>query len=202
MRESVANKVLRSIYARPRGSIIFRNNFSNLGSATAVRQTLNRLEKQGIIIRLAHGIYLYPKKHKTLGVIYPSLDDIAITIAKRDKARLIPTGVQALNKLGLSTQVPVNVVYLSDGPPRIVKIDKGSIKFKKASPKFLSIKNKVNILVIQALREIGEEGIDNEVRMKIKEILKNIDIDIVKKDMKLAPVWISDFIYEILEIKR
>lgn len=202
MRESIANKVLKSIYARSRGSILFRNNFSNLGSATAVRQTLNRLEKQGIIIRLAHGIYLYPKKHKTLGVIYPSLDDIAITIAKRDKARLIPTGVQALNKLGLSTQVPVNVVYLSDGPPRIVKIDKGSIKFKKASPKFLSIKNKVNILVIQALREIGEEGIDNEVRMKIKEILKNIDIDIVKKDMKLAPVWISDFIYEILEIKR
>lgn len=202
MHESIANRVERSIYARPRGSIFFRNNFSNLGSATAIRQALNRLEKQGVLIRLAQGIYLYPKKHKTLGIIYPSLDDIANAIAKRDRARLIPTGIQALNKLGLSTQVPVNAVYLSDGPPRIVKIDKGFIKFKKASPKILSIKNEINLLVIQALREMGEEGLDDKVIRRIKEILKNIDIEIVKKDMKLAPVWISDFIYEILEVKR
>lgn len=198
---SIADKVERSIYARPRGTIFFRNNFSKLGSSTAVRQALNRLEQKGVLIRLAQGIYLYPKKHKTLGTIYPSIDDIAYAIAKRDKARIIPTGIQALNKLGLSTQVPLNAVYLIDGASRTIQVGKRSIKFKKASPKTLSIKNEVNILVIQALREMGEEAVDVNARKKIKAILSNLDESIVRKDMKLAPVWIASLVYNILNIK-
>jgi ribosomal protein S19E (S16A) len=198
MRESIANKIERSIYARPRGSIFFRNNFADLGSAEAVRQTLNRLEKKGILIRLSQGIYLYPKKHKVLGVIYPSLDELANAIAKRDKARIIPTGIQALNKLGLSNQVPVNAVYLIDGASRSVQIGKGSIKFKKASPKALSVKNEINTLIIQALKELGEDQVDEIIKAKLREIIKNIDPEIVKKDMKLAPVWISELVLELL----
>lgn len=202
MHKSIANKVEKSIYARPRGSIFFRNNFSNLGSAEAVRQTLNRLEKKGVLVRLAQGIYLYPKKHKTLGTIFPSLDDIANAIAKRDRARIIPTGAQALNKLGLSTQVPINVVYLIDGPSRSIKIGNGSIKFKKANPKILSIKNDINMLIIQSLRELGEEGVDNTVKARLKVILEDVDMEMIKKDMSLAPVWISDLIFEILKIEK
>lgn len=201
MRISLSDKVKKSIYARPRGSIFFRSSFSSLGSATAVRQALNRLEKKEILIRLAQGIYLYPKKHKTLGIIYPSLDDVANAIAKRDKARIIPTGIQALNKLGLSTQVPINAVYLIDGPSRNIKVGNGSIKFKKANPKILSVKNDINLLVIQALKELGEEAVDDKVKRKLRGVLEDLDPDIVKKDMKLAPVWVSDLIFEILKIK-
>ena len=201
MRGSLADKVERSIYARPRGSIFFRNNFAALGSATAVRQALNRLEKKGTLIRLAQGIYLYPQKHKTLGIIYPPLDSVANAIAKRDKARIIPTGIQALNKLGLSTQVPVNAVYLIDGPSRTIKIGKGSIKFKKANPKILSVKNDISLLIIQALKELGESAIDETVKRKVKDIMKDLDTDLVKKDMKLAPVWVSEIVLELLMIK-
>ena len=201
MRGSLADKVERSIYARPRGSIFFRNNFAALGSATAVRQALNRLEKKGTLIRLAQGIYLYPQKHKTLGIIYPPLDSVANAIAKRDKARIIPTGIQALNKLGLSTQVPVNAVYLIDGPSRTIKIGKGSIKFKKANPKILSVKNDISLLLIQALKELGESAIDETVKRKVKDIMKDLDTDLVKKDMKLAPVWVSEIVLELLMIK-
>lgn len=201
MRGSITNKVERSIFSRSRGSIIFRNNFADLGSATAIRQALNRLEKKGVLIRLAQGVYLYPKKHKTIGIIYPSLDDVANAIAKRDKARIIPTGIQALNKLGLSTQVPINAVYLIDGPSRNIKIGKGNIKFKKANPKILSVKNDINLLVIQALKELGVEAVDDTIKNKIKGVLENIDPDVIKKDMKLAPVWVSDLISEILKMK-
>ena len=201
MRGSLADKVERSVYARHRGSIFFRNNFAALGSATAVRQALNRLEKKGTLIRLAQGIYLYPQKHKTLGIIYPPLDSVANAIAKRDKARIIPTGIQALNKLGLSTQVPVNAVYLIDGPSRTIKIGKGSIKFKKANPKILSVKNDISLLIIQALKELGESAIDETVKRKVKDIMKDLDTDLVKKDMKLAPVWVSEIVLELLMIK-
>ena len=191
MAESVVKQVRKSISNHKGGKIFFPSHFSKFGSSTAVRQALNRLEDKGFLIRLAQGIYLYPKKHKLLGVLYPTIEEIALAISKRDKARIIPTGIHALNKLGLSTQVPMNIVYLTDGTPRIIKINNRRIKFKIASPKMLSAKNDTNILIIQALRKMGKENIDTKTIKKIKEILNTVDKGLVKHDMKLAPVWIA-----------
>ncbi|MDR0574386.1 MAG: DUF6088 family protein [Tannerella sp.] len=74
-----------------------------MGAGVAIRHSLSRLCKDDFIIRLSNGIYLYPKMSKRIGIVYPSIENIAKAIAKREKARLIPTGVYALNKLGLST---------------------------------------------------------------------------------------------------
>jgi len=199
MAESVENTVDKTISNHKRGKIFFPSNFSEFGSSSAVRQALNRLEDKGRLVRLAKGIYLYPKKHKILGVLQPSIEEIALAISKRDKARIIPTGINALNKLGLSTQVPMNMVYLTDGTPRTIKIKNRTIKFKIASPKLLSVKNDTNILIIQALRELKEENIDSTVLDKIKNILKKIDTKDIKHDMKLAPVWISEIIENIIK---
>lgn len=196
--ESVENTIRKVVSNHKRGKIFFPNNFAKFGSPTAVRQALNRLEKKGLLIRLAQGIYLYPKKHKALGVLYPSMEEIALAISKRDRARIIPTGIQALNKLGLSTQVPMNLVYLTDGTPRTVKIKNNTIKFKIASPKILAAKNETNILVIQALREIGKENIDKKTIEQIKVILRQVDKASIVHDMKLAPVWISELMEKSL----
>lgn len=198
--ESIENQINKSISNHKRGKLFFPNDFSKFGTSTSVRQALKRLEDKSFLIRLSHGIYLYPKKHKVLGVLYPTLDEIAIAIAKRDKARIIPTGNQALNKLGLSNQVPMNVVYLTDGAPRSIKVhDKYSIKFKKAAPKLLSAKNETIVLVIQALKELGIDKVDDVVLKKIAEIMKNLDVTDIKHDIKLAPVWIAEIIKKILE---
>ena len=196
---SVENKVKKAITNYKKGKIFFPYNFSKFGTSTAVRQALNRLEDDEFLLRLAHGIYLYPKRHPKFGILYPSIDEIAIAIAKRDKARIIPTGIHALNKLGLSTQVPMNVVYLTDGSSRSIKINKGSIKFKKASPKLLSVKSDKIILIIQALKELGQENISSKVKERIKQILLTVDKDIVTHDIKLAPQWVTEIIKKIIE---
>lgn len=196
---SVENQIIKAISNHKRGKIFFPNSFLQFGTPTAVRQALNRIENTELLIRLAHGIYLYPKKHKTLGILQPSTEEIAIAIAKRDKARIIPTGVQALNKLGLSTQVPMNVVYLTDGTPRMIKIGKRSIKFKIASPKLLSAKSDVVILVIQAMREIGKDKISPVETQKIKQVLLKEDVELIKHDIKLAPTWITNIINELIK---
>lgn len=192
MAESIEKQIKKSILNYKHGKIFFPSNFLKFGTSTAVRQALNRLEDKGLLVRLAHGIYLYPKKHKTLGILYPSIEEIAVAISKRDKARIIPTGAYALNRLGLSTQVPLNIVYLTDGTSRSIKVKKRSIKFKKASPKLLSAKNDTNILVIQALREIGKENVDSKTLKIIKEVLSNVEKDLIKQDMKVAPSWIAE----------
>jgi hypothetical protein len=127
------------------------------------------------------------------------MEEIAIAIAKRDKARIIPTGIYALNKLGLSTQVPMNVVFLTDGSSRSIKVNHGSIKFKKASPKLLSVKSDKIILTIQALKELGQENVNVKAKERIKQILLTVDKDVMTHDIKLAPQWISKIIKELME---
>lgn len=192
MAKSVISEIDSVISNHRRGKIFFPDNFVEFGSSTAVRKALTRLEQKGRLVRIANGIYLYPKYDKLLGILYPTVEEVAIAISKRDKSRIIPTGVNALNKLGLSTQVPMNVVYLTDGTPRHVKIYNKTIKFKIASPKLLSAKNNTNILVIQALREIKKDNVDQKDLVKILDVLKRVSVEDIKHDMKLAPAWIRE----------
>ena len=141
--QSIHNKIKEQIKRKRKGNIIFANDFRELGSGDAVRQVLSRLCKEALITRLSTGIYLYPKTNKQIGTVFPSIEDIAKAIAKREKARLIPTGLYALNRLGLSTQVPMKVVFLTDGAPRVVKVGKkATVKFKKTVAKHLSFNEK------------------------------------------------------------
>ena len=128
-RPVIENKVAEVLKKLPKGSIFFVDDFLDFGNSESIKKALFRLKEKELLIRLAHGIYLYPKKDKDLGVLYPSAEEIAIAIAKRDRARIIPTGVQALNKLGLSTQIPLKVVFLTDAAARSIKIGKRTITF-------------------------------------------------------------------------
>lgn len=197
---SVEEQIIKKLKDNKRGKIFFPYNFSEIDSFEKIHVALGRLEKKQILVRLAHGIYLFPKIDKELGVLYPPIDEIAKAIAKRDKARIIPTGVQALNLLGLSTQVPMKVVYLTDGTQRNIAIGNQSIKFKKTSPKNLAVKGEISGLVIQALREIGNGRVSDEQLKIIIEFLKKENPENVKYDARLAPAWISIIVLSALKM--
>ncbi|TAD86383.1 MAG: hypothetical protein EAY75_08670 [Bacteroidetes bacterium] len=189
--QSIHKQIEAWIKKRGRGSILFPQDFYSIGSTEAVKKILLRLEKKGMLTRLAFGIYLYPKQSKLLGNITPSLEEIAKAIAKRDKARIVPTGSYALNALGLSTQVPLNAVYLTDGAARRVKIGKRTILFKKSSPKNLAAVGPISGLAIQALKAIGEGRVSTEEEQKLLQLLKKENQEALKQDIALAPEWIK-----------
>jgi len=195
--QSIHNQIEEKIKSLKKGSVLFITDFIEFGTAENVKKVLLRLEKKEVLIRLAHGIYLFPKKDKTLGTLFPSTEEIALAISKRDKARIISTGVQALQQLGLSTQVPMNVVYLTDGAPRKIKIGKRTITFKKTTPKNLTIKDKKLNIVIQALKELGKENVDEKAKQKIKKVLQQMTIESIKEDTVAAPTWIRNTILEL-----
>jgi DNA-binding Xre family transcriptional regulator len=194
MTKSVQTRIENEIKSMKRGSILFPSNFDDIGNVEVVKKSLLRLENKKFLIRLAHGIYLYPKQDKLLGALYPTIEEIAIAIANRDKARIIPTGTTALNKLGLSTQIPMNIVFLTDGAPRSIVVGKRTIKFKRTSPKNLAVRGEITSLIIQALKEIGKDNTTAEQLEKIKMHLEKEKQEIIEHDAKLAPVWISKII--------
>lgn len=197
--QSTEEQIFNKIKNYNRGKIFFPEDFLEFGSSEAVRQALVRIEDDGELVRLAHGIYLYPKKDPQLGTLKPGLDKIAGAIAKRDKAKIIPAGALALNKLGLSTQVPMNAVYLTDGSPRSIQIGNRKIKFKRTVPKNLKAKGEISSLVIQALKEIGNGNVTEQQKEKITELLKKEKSEYLKHDIKLAPVWIRKIMEQSIE---
>lgn len=194
----IENKLYRHIKTFAKGKIFFSEDFMDLGNIESINRALSRLKDKGIINRLAQGIYFKPKKDDMVGIIYPTIEEIAKGIAKRDKARIIPTGVYALNKLGISDQVPMNTIFLTDGAARTVKINKRTIKFKKTTPKNLMIKGEISSLIIQALKEIGKNNVNTSYIEKIKKQLLKEKKEIVIHDAKLAPTWIRKILMEII----
>jgi len=195
---SVEDKIEKSIKSKPRGTLLFADDFSQYGSPEAVRQALKRLNTQKVITRIAQGIYARPQLSEFIGEIMPSVEDVAQGIAKRDKIKIIPTGTHALNILGLSTQIPLNLVYLTDGAPREIQIGNRSIKLKKTTPKNLMAKGKISKLAIQALREIGQKKLTQELKLKIIELLKQENKKELEHDISLAPVWIRKIMQQAL----
>ncbi|MDE3211722.1 MAG: hypothetical protein KGM98_00700 [Bacteroidota bacterium] len=118
MAESIEYKVFLKIRKARSGTLFFSENFVSYGNPEGVKYALQRLTNSGELERDAIGIYVRPVIDNIIGRVLPGMEEIAKVIAKRDKARIVPTGSYALNHLGLSTQVPMNVVYLTDGAAR------------------------------------------------------------------------------------
>jgi len=196
---STENEIVKRITKLPKGELLFPADFSEMGSSEAVRLALFRLEKEGMIARVAQGIYVRPKESSLIGSLIPTAEEVAEAIAKRDRMRTVPTGSYALNALGLSTQVPMNIVLLTDGSPREIKVGKRKIRFKKTTPKNLLAKGKISSLVIQALKEIGNGKVKDKEEIKIIDLLKKESEKDLKHDITLAPVWIQKIMKKALE---
>ena len=188
--KSIDNKILNKLKKAKRGSLFYTEDFLSFGGYKAVSKSLERLVNQKQIYRVARGIFAILEKDKILGEILPTAEQIAESIRKRDKARIIPTGVLAMNALGLSTQIPLNLVYLTDGSARTIQVGNRNIIFKKTVPKNLSAIGKISGLVIQALKEISKEKVTKNDIAIILEHLKNEEPYRLEHDIKLAPEWI------------
>ena len=188
--ESVDLHIINKIKKAKRGSVYFVDDFLRFGTAKAVSKVLERLVEKGELSRVARGIYSLLKEHPVFGKISPTTELIAKGIARRDRARIMPTGVMALNALGLSTQVPLNIVYLTDGSARTIKVGKRTIKFKKTAPKNLATIGSISSLVIQALKEIGKDKITEQELGIVLEQLEKEEPYRLEHDIKFAPEWI------------
>lgn len=198
MTENIEIQILTKVKKAKRGSLFFSENFMTIGQAGAIRKALERLVKSGELSRVAAGLFVRPQLDPVIGPVSPSIEAIAKAIAKRDKARIVPTGDYALNRLGLTTQIPMKVVYLTDGAARKIQIGKQSITFKKVTPKNVAALGELSRLTIQALRTIGEKNVTQEQIERLQDLLKKEKATLLQHDMKLAPAWIREIIRPVL----
>ena len=167
------------------------DSFKDLGSRSAIDLALMRYKVKGTIRKLARGLYDYPRMDSVLGAMSPSIDDIARALAGRDVTKIQPSGAHAANLLGLTTQVPMKVVYLTDGRSRTVQVGNRQIVLQHREPKSLATAGKISGLVIQALKYLGREYIDDQVIEQLDRRLSERDRGQLLKDVRHAPEWIA-----------
>jgi len=196
--QSIEEKIEKSIKSKQRGVLFFTNDFYDYGSNKTILKALERLTNKKVITRVAQGIYVRPIVSEYIGEVMPTAEEVAQGISKRDKIKIVPTGTHAMNLLGLSTQIPLKLIYLTDGAPREIQIGNRTIKLKKTTPKNLIAKGKTSGLVIQALREFGQEALNRDLEEKIVKLLKEEIRKNLEHDIPLAPEWIRKIMRKAL----
>ena len=190
--QSIDNKIISRIYGHKRGWVFTPAHFSDLGSRDAVASALRRYRQSGRIRQLARGLYDYPCTDPELGMLTPSPEAVARALAGRDAVRLQPSGAYAANLLGLSTQIPMKIVYFTDGRSRTVQIGKKLIILKQTTPRNMATAGRISGLVVQALRNLGRQHVDDEVIAQLDRRLDTEDRKQLLKDVRFAPAWIAD----------
>ena len=194
MNDKVSIRIKNRIESSSEGSLFLLDDFIGCGSPEAIRVALMRLCNKGNIIRIAQGIYFYPKIDEKWnnGIIHPSIEEIAAKIAERDRARIIPAEDFALHMLGLTYQIPVNIVFLTDGSQRKINLGKDrSILFKHTSEmRLFSFQSHIMLMIVMSMRAIGEANITKQQLDIIKKHLDHIPEHEFQSDIKLAPIWI------------
>ena len=120
-------------------------------------------------------------------------------MAKRDGAKIVPTGLFAQYQLGFTQQVPMNVVYLTDGASRTINLGEGkNIKFKRASPRYFAIRSQLALLLTMALKDWKVENLTEEQVALIKVKL-NENPRLQVADLKLMTSKVREFIISLYE---
>lgn len=186
----------------PPGSMLLAQDVPIIAPLKTIRNQLALHASSGTLKRITSGVYYKPKHHPVLGEVRPSVSDIADVIARRDGARIMPTGALALNQLGISTQIPMRVAFLTDGAARTVKLDKGEIVFKKANLKMLSLQGRYSQLAVLAMKELGQDHVDEYVAQAISMALQRETSETLLADMKQAPAWMQPYFLTAIKEKK
>lgn len=193
MDNAVVQKVRQKIARSKYGEVFFVSSFPQY-DAEYITKLLAIFEKEGLITRIAKGVYVKARKTR-FGILYPSAYELVAEIAKRDKAKVIPTGATAANRLGFSTQVPMNTIFLTTGSGRKLKLGNRTVTLKHGAPKNFAFRGQLMSELVQALRSIGEDNITPENETRIGQLLAEApETDTLEHDLLLAPVWMRQII--------
>lgn len=196
------DKVLSRVYGNGRGYAFSSSDFIDKLSITNIDKALSTLTKKKKIRRVARGIYDYPKYSELLKKeLSPDIEKVALAYARKFNWNIEVSGNTALNILGISTQVVGKYTYLSNGPNKIYKLENGStIEFKKSSLKNIGFKYEESSLIVQALKALGKDRVDEAIIKAIKEKIEPNKFVKILNDTKSSTVWIYETIKKICKV--
>jgi len=166
-----------------------------LAATDNIRQILKRLVKTGQIKRVARGVYIKSKHIASLGEISPSITEVAQTVANLTGETIGIHGAESARQLQLTTQVPMQLVFYTNGNTRTLKIANRTVKLKHVNPSRLIAAGTVPGLILSALAYLGKENVTLETLHTIKQRISSEEFQATLKFMEHMPAWMADMFY-------
>jgi hypothetical protein len=195
MTQELSAQILARIYGKGRGNVFTAKDFLDLASHETVRQALGRFASGGTIRRILVGVYDYPAFSKMLNApASPDPDAMAMAIARAHGWTIMPAGDTALNLVGLSTQVPGQWQYYSDGPSKKYDWVGGRLVFKHRTNKETTILSPRTALLVQALKTLGKKRIDSAVLTTLRKHFNAKERARATREARYATSWVYEII--------
>lgn len=195
---SVIKETRERINKMDAGEIMMTSDFADLSCTATIRKCLGRCVEEGMIRRVFDGVYEKPKFSKLLGEYMPTNPErVAYALAKTYHWTIAPCGDIALNKLGLTTQVPAVWSYISDGPYRNFEWDNIHLRFKHKTNREISLLSEQTVLVIEAIRALGKNNIDQSVIIKLQRKLPASEKKIILVEARVCSEWVYETIKKV-----
>ena len=181
------------------GEIFIPADFSDLAEARRITMCLSRLYEDGTLEKVKRGIYMKPRYSALLNRSVPPREDaVAKAIARNYGWTIVPCGDTALNMLGLSTQIPVVWLYVSDGPYKTYETDGIRFQFKHTDRKNELIGvSETTALLIQALRALGKDHIDSQTVSYLSGKLCEAEKRQILQESRYITAWIYEAVKAI-----
>ena len=203
MNNGYTEKIRNRIINAPDGSVFVNSDFADIADNNTVKQSINRLVQEGVLRRVIRGVFDKPKHSRLLGeYVAVDPDAVARALARCYHWTIAPCGDTALNMLGLSTQVTAVWSYISDGPYKTFQWDKTKIEFKHRTNKEITGLSPMTILVIQGLKTLGKENIDDKTIRVLSDRLNEDEKTALLVESTEATDWIYSVIKEICKGER
>jgi len=193
----VADRIIRRVRGKGRGCAFTPKDFLDLGTRASVDMALTRLVQAGHIRRIGRGLYDFPKLHDKLGALTPDGDTIVQAVATQSGDKIVVSGAQSANRLGISTQVPAKSSYATRGPTRIMKVAGRTIELKRSRAPILDDGSDTANAVLQMLAHIGKASIDDDLIRRLAARLDERDLKALMKAQSLMPGWMSDAVLKM-----
>jgi len=201
--ETLEDKIFARIKRFGRGWVMTNRDFSDLGKSASVDWALHKLKSRNIICPVLRGIYVYPKFSDLLQEeIEPSLGDVAQALARKNQWHIQISGSAALYFLGLTTQIPVKTIYFSDGPTHQFTVCSRILYFKHVALKESKIASPKSEIVVQAIRELGEEHTTDDILLKIKNTLTEAECKKLNTETQFIRTWVRKKINTICDKEK
>ena len=199
-REIYLFKIRDRITEAKKGTIFVPSDFKDITERNVIKMALSRLCDDKVIRRVMRGVYEFPEYSDLLQeFVVPSPDNIAQALARNYGWTIVPCGDTALNLLGLSTQVPNVWSYVSDGPYKSYEFDNTHLKFKHTTNKEITGISYKTALVIQALKTLGSDKVDDKVIIKLSKGLSYDEKKVLLLESQYATSWIYETLKQILK---
>lgn len=191
---SVTAAVWAEVLQVPLGQPFPSTSVRHCGSRASVDQALSRLVVAGSLDRLCRGMYVRPRKSRPVGSSSPSVEEIVKVRTAACGETIDVHGAEAARRLGLTSQVPLRVIYLTSGRSRTLDIGGVAVTFRHTSPRWLTLAGTAAGLAATALRYMGRNDVDGRTIERVRKAIGEEQFVLLSSTPSVTPAWLGDLL--------